>query len=84
MGVDFCSGGVGLGFLVDDGDMFDEVLELSVRDVDVGGADPVDFKEVWLAEDVLRVKLDVDVVNASTVFGTAKRLSVAALSPQAM
>jgi hypothetical protein len=84
MGVDFRPGGVGVGFVVDDGNMFDKVLELGVRGVDVGVADPVDCKEVWLAEYVLRAELEVDVVVASTVFGTAKRLSVAALSPQAM
>jgi hypothetical protein len=37
-----------------------------------------------LAKEVLCKELEVDVVVASTVFGTAKRLSVAALFPQAM
>ena len=58
-------------------------VELEAKGVDVGVVD-VDGCEDGLAEEVLRIELVADVVVASTVFGTANRLSVAARFPQAM
>ena len=84
MSVDFCSVGTGVvGFDVDNGDVFDEVLELGAGGVDVCVTDIVGCKD-GLAEELLRAELETDVVVASTVLGSAKRLSVTALSPQAM
>jgi hypothetical protein len=76
--------GAGVELDVDNGNGTSEkVVELKVKGVDVGVID-VDGCGVGLAEEVLRIELEVDVVVASTVFGTANRLSVAARFPQAM
>jgi hypothetical protein len=84
MFVDFCSEGPGVEFDVDDGvNKLDKTLELEARGLDVCSIDLVVCK-VGLAEEVLRTELEADVVVASTAFGTARRLSVPALSEQAM
>jgi hypothetical protein len=86
IGVDICSEGAGIRFDVDDGDgddKFPRLPELGERVVDDGVSDVVGF-EVRLAGVVLPAELEADVLVASTVFGPAKRLSVAALFPQAM
>jgi hypothetical protein len=71
--VDFCSGGAGIELGVDDG----TTLPLEERRFELCVAD------VGVVKDALLSALDTDVVIASTVFGTAKRLSTVAVSPQA-
>jgi predicted regulator of Ras-like GTPase activity (Roadblock/LC7/MglB family) len=58
-------------------------MELEAGGVEVGVVDGV-CEDGLLAAGVLCEELDADVVNAATVFGVAKRVWVAAFSPQAM
>ena len=77
--VDFCSEGAGVELDIDDGRIlpFDtRRVELCVAVVAGGGFE--------VAKEALLSVLEADVVVAFTVFGTAKRLSTAAVSPQAM
>jgi len=82
--VDFCSEAGAVGFDVDDGKVkSDKILALEVRGVvlwiaEFAGGD------VEATEEMLLLVLEADVVVASTAFGTARRLSVLALFPQAM
>jgi hypothetical protein len=72
--VDFCSVGAGVEPGVDDG----RILPIGSRTVELCASDVVGGW-VEVAKEAL-----LSVVVASTVFGTAKRLSTAAVSPQAM
>ena len=77
--VDFCSVGAGVEPGVDDG----RILPIGSRTVELCASDVVGGW-VEVAKEALLSVLEADVVVASTVFGTAKRLSTAAVSPQAM
>ena len=83
--VGFCPGSAGVEFEVDDaGNKLDRMLELKAVAMDVSVVETVGCK-VELDEEALpRTELEIEVVVASTTFGTAKRRSVLACAPQAM
>jgi hypothetical protein len=84
MFVDFCSEGWAVEFGIDDDrGNSGKILALEVGGVEIWIAEFVGC-EVESPEEILLVVLETDVVVASTVFGTARRLSVLALFPQAM
>jgi ABC-type amino acid transport substrate-binding protein len=81
MFVEPCSEGTGIEFDGGHGeDVPDGISELEAGDSDACVMDGV----IALAKEVLYADLEVDVVVASTVLGTARRRSVIGFAPQAM